>query len=146
MARLGKVISNLEKFSLPKVLVQVYRKEKIDEFVIDLNREKQLFEKGVGVDGQVVGYYSLVTSLIDPKKSFNTHYTFKDTGEFFRSFTARFTSDGAIELNANDIKEGQPLEDKYNTKLIGLTIESKIKLVEKLRPTLIEEIRRAVLI
>ena len=87
----------------------------------DLIRVDQLKNRGVDEDGEVIGYYSFVTSLINPKKKFNTHYTLEDTGELFRSLLMNVTAD-FIELDWNDEK----LLDQnwYDDKILGFTDEN----------------------
>ncbi len=53
--------------------------------MLDLIRFDQLFNKGVDGNDEVIGFYSFTTSLINPKKAFNTHYTLNDTGDLYRS-------------------------------------------------------------
>ena len=71
--------------------------------VFDLIRVDQLKNRGVDEDGEVIGYYSYVTSLINPKKKFNTHYTLEDSGELFRSLLMNVSMD-FIELDWDDEK------------------------------------------
>ena len=84
---LQKLVNNINKMSVNSLAQQVFKDKGIQEFIISLNRDGQLFLRGEGVNGEVVGYYSFVTSLINPKKKFNTPYNFKDTGEMFSSFS-----------------------------------------------------------
>ena len=52
--------------------------------IINWIQKDQLQAKGVDGNDVVIGYYSYVTSLINPKKRFNTPYTLNDTGDFFK--------------------------------------------------------------
>tara|TARA_B110000858_G_scaffold99137_1_gene113997 strand:+ start:120 stop:590 length:471 start_codon:yes stop_codon:yes gene_type:complete len=102
------------------------------KWVLDLVREDQLFDQGIDEDGDVIGYYSEFTEAINPEKVAGTHYTLKDTGEFFESFFLTIYPD-YFEINANPIKvnddgETENLFYKYTESIIGLTSESKDKL------------------
>lgn len=101
-------------------------------WVLDLVREDQLFDQGIDEDGDVIGYYSEFTEAINPEKVAGTHYTLKDTGEFFESFYLTIYPD-YFEINANPIKvnedgETENLFYKYTEAIMGLTSESKDKL------------------
>jgi len=111
------------------------------KYVLDLVREEQLRSKGVDGDNNVIGYYSLTTSLINPKKVFNTPYTLFDTGEFYRSF---WLVVGAqyIEINANGDKGNEDLFDKYGEQIIALTDESFEKLKEMVYKSYLKQLRK----
>jgi hypothetical protein len=101
-------------------------------WVLDLVREDQLFDQGIDEDGEVIGYYSEWTEMMNPDKVAGTHYTLKDTGEFFNSFHLRIYP-GYFEIDADPIKtndqgETENLFYKYTEAIIGLTNESKEKL------------------
>ena len=108
--------------------------------VLDLIREDQLKEKGIDGDGNVIGYYSYVTSLINPEKAFNTHYTFFDTGEFFRSMFVKVLSD-RIEINGDGNKGDENLFVKYGSEIIKLTDENTQILKEMVRESYIKYAR-----
>jgi len=116
-----------------KVLwVGIFNSGEFRKWVLDLVREDQLFDQGIDEDGDVIGYYSEFTEAINPEKIAGTHYTLKDSGEFFESFFLTIYPD-YFEINANPIKvnddgETENLFYKYTESIIGLTSESKDKL------------------
>ncbi|MBU3660998.1 MAG: hypothetical protein FGM14_14070 [Flavobacteriales bacterium] len=107
--------------------------------ILDWIRNDQLRENGIDEFGNVIGYYSSLTSQINPKKKFNTHYTLEDTGDFYKSMFIRVFYD-AITINANADK----MEDKewWSNSILGLTDENLSKFVDKLRDQYILYARR----
>lgn len=97
--------------------------------IIYFIQKDQLFDKGIDENNNVIGYYSIKTQEINPNKKVGEHYTFLDTGDFFKSMFIRVLKD-SFEVDANGIKENTDLFVKYGNEIIGLTIESKEKLVE----------------
>ena len=74
-------------------------------------QDDQLRPKGIDADGDVIGFYSLTTSFINPIKKFNTHYTLEDTGSFYRSMFIQVLSDRIrIDASSESYKEMQDQE------------------------------------
>lgn len=121
----------------------------LQEWILNLIREDQLFDKGIDESGEVIGYYSEYTSRINPSKKFNTHYTLKDTGEFFASFKLTiyptYFEIDANPMKTNDKGETESLFYKYGEGIIGLTEESKEKLCKEIIERYITELRRWIL-
>jgi len=106
--------------------------------ILDWIREDQLFERGIDSQGKIIGYYSMLTSRINPKKKFNTPYTLKDMGDLFRSmFVNVFLNE--IRIDADDEK----LKDKqwYSKNIIALTDENITKLQAKVRQSYIDQLK-----
>ena len=123
-----------------RIFVQFLRGKEVQNFIIDLNREDQLFEKGINSLGELVGRYSLTTEALSgplSDKKAGDPYNFKDTGEFFRSFTVIVSNKG-FRIRANtDKPEGE--EVVGSPEIIGLTNESLEKLAERFAPFLIQK-------
>lgn len=118
----------------------------LQEWILNLVREEQLFQKGVDEDGDIIGTYSEYTEMISPEKRAGTHYTLKDTGNFFATFNITIYPT-YFEIDANPIKindegETENLFYKYTESILGLTEESKEKLGQEIIKRYIEEIRR----
>jgi hypothetical protein len=106
--------------------------------ILDWIRYDQLFDKGIDSQGKIIGYYSMQTSRINPKKKFNTHYTMLDTGDLFRSmFVNVFLNE--IRIDGNDEK----LKDKqwYSKNIIALTDENITKLQAKVKQSYINQLK-----
>ena len=111
-------------------------------FMIELIRKDQLTDKGVDGDNDVIGYYSLTTSFIDPIKKFNTHYTLDDEGNFYKSIFIQVLRDRVFaDANSNSFKEMQD-QDWYNERILDWTDENIQKIKEEIKPKYIKAIRR----
>ena len=53
----------------------------------------RLYSKGTNELGEVIGVYKPSTERINPQKHAGSHYTLKDTGEFYASLYIGFLSD-----------------------------------------------------
>jgi hypothetical protein len=127
--------------------------ERVKEFIIHLVQYAQLYSRGIDENGQIIGTYSQLTEEINPEKIAGTPYTFKDTGEFFKSFTVRPLSEGFI-IDADDVKYGfvrsgdsivpkiTKLFDEYGERIIGLTDESMDELKKMMLIKFIENVKK----
>ena len=131
---LGDLMERTMHISQKEIWFYVFYDTKFKTEVLDFIRIDQLFEQGVNEDNEVIGTYSLRTQMeFNPEKVANTPYTLKDTGDFYRSFMLEVVPDGII-INADGIKDdGTDLLEKFTDKILGLTDESKIKLIEKVK-------------
>jgi hypothetical protein len=132
----------------------------IQELIIELNTEKQLYEKGIDATGKklsdIGGEYSPVTLEIAnrkgrPKRS-ATHIDLKDTGAFYESHRVEIKSlkQNYFEIIANPIKTKDKknivkgiivkvttsLYDDWGEDITGLTLESKEILANELKEVL----------
>lgn len=101
--------------------------------IIFLIQNDQLLKKGVDANDEVIGYYSQLTeSISNGRKRFNTHYTLKDTGEFFASMFVAVLKDSFI-IDADGQKGKDNLFEKYGDEIIGLTDENLQKVIERIK-------------
>jgi hypothetical protein len=145
---LSKIVNNISQMSVNSLAQKVFKESGISKFIINLNREGQLFAEGVGVDGKVVGVYSFASELLSqgisgkgfPKEA-GEPFNFYNTGEMYNSFSLKIESDGfVIKADTSDV------EDRLKGKqIIGLTNESKAELVEKIIPLLVKEVKKQIL-
>lgn len=96
--------------------------------ILDLIRQDQLFEKGIDSDGDIIGYYSEFTEMMNPEKRAGEPYTLKDTGAFYASMMI-YIYENYIEIDADPEKtnadgETENLFYKYGENIIGLTDEN----------------------
>ncbi len=129
---LGLKLKQYKMLNNAQLWTSIFLDQTFRTWVKDLVREDQLFDQGIDEDGDVIGYYSEWTEMMNPEKVAGTHYTLKDTGEFFESFYLTIYPD-YFEINANPIKvnedgETENLFYKYTEAIMGLTSESKDKL------------------
>lgn len=131
---LGDLMERTMHISQKEIWFYVFYDTKFKTEVLDFIRIDQLFEQGVNEDDEVIGTYSLRTQMeFNPEKVANTPYTLKDTGDFYRSFMLEVLPDGIV-INADGLKEdGTDLLERFTDKILGLTDDSKIKLIEKVK-------------
>jgi hypothetical protein len=117
-----------------------------------LNRQVQLYEQGVGVDGKKLrSPYARGASVYAP----NTEYlklekrqpidrvTLRDSGAFYQTFNVKKKGTDII-ISADTIKEGEDLEDKFG-KVVGLDEESKSVLREMSKPIVMQYVKSKIL-
>jgi len=131
---LGDLMERSKALSQREIWFYVFSDMKFKTKVLDFIRIDQLFEQGVNEDDQVIGRYSIVTETVyNPEKVAGSPYTLKDTGDFYKSFMMEVLPDGII-INADGIKDdGTDLLERFTDKILGLTDESKIKLIKELK-------------
>jgi hypothetical protein len=129
------------------LISQVFKDSKIARFVLNLNRENQLFAQGIGVDGEIIGTYTIFTQQLTDgiqgrgfPKNAGRPYNFYSTGEMYNSFSIRVENDGfVINADTSDLENSGIINSKKE--IIGLTNESKIELVKEILPILASKIR-----
>ena len=124
------VAMNFKRLDVHKITRQSLDSTQLQQDIISLNTEDQLYDKGVFADGSPTGKYAANT--IEGTKYYlgkkqkgqpYNHITFKDTGELYESI--RFNNKAKeFELVGNTVKDGVDLEDRYGNPLIGLTDDS----------------------
>ena len=131
---LGDLMERTMHISQKEIWFYVFYDNKFKTEVLNFIRIDQLFEQGVDEDDRVIGTYSIVTETqYNASKVAGTHYTLFDTGDFYRSFMLEVLPDGIV-INADGIKDdGTDLLERFTDKILGLTDESKIKLIEKVK-------------
>jgi hypothetical protein len=127
--KLGKLIPFLE-FQLFKIVFDV---PNVKQMIIEMNTQEQLFQKGV--DSKGVPLMDIGGDYADVTKGYKSrdnqpydHITLKDTGDFYRSWTVRILAD-TIFIEADTIKDGDDLRQRWGNDILGLTDESKQKLI-----------------
>lgn len=149
--RLTDLIENAKGLSYESTLFFVFSLDHIQLFAIELNTGGpnisgygQLFIEGVDSQGveleSIGGDYAPVTK--DLKRFEGLPFdriTLYQDGDFYRSF--EFIQKGdSFELEADTMKDGEDLQDRWGKDIIGLTDESINKLAEEVLPEIIEYI------
>ena len=135
-----KFLSDVESGRIPQSCFQLHEKE-----VVELNTEKQLFERGenaLGVSMKTYAPYKPVTIQIKMDKGQPTdRVTLRDTQAFHKSFFI-YPDNKAVWFKARD-KKSQKLYDKYG-EIFGLTVENQNYVAwELLYPMLMTELKLA---
>ena len=140
---LYSVINRTLELDINQILGSIFNNESdLNELIIDLNTQGQLFDKGIDSEGALLsdigGNYSDITIAMKRTEGlpFN-RVTLYDSGAFYDSFYVKYDGNGFI-IDANTIKEGIDLQDRWGTNIIGLTDESRGKLMFFLIPLIVE--------
>jgi len=142
-ASLYKLCDNAIKIDVSKIFIKVVDNEETRNFIIDLNRFSQLYEKGESSTGEVVGFYSFATEIItEGRKKAGDHYDFYDTGDVYKSFEVNIY-EKEFTISADTQKFNVDIQQKYLKRgnILGLSGESKDKLIVKKLPEIIIEVR-----
>jgi hypothetical protein len=149
---LSKLVSNIQSISINTLSQKVFKESGVSKLIINLNRENQLFLEGVGVDGNIVATYSFNTEQMSKgisgkgfPKNAGEPFNFYSTGEMYNSFSITFESDGfVINADTSDLINGNR-KISSDKQILGLTNESKIKLVQEILPFMAAEIKKQIL-
>lgn len=146
---LRDLLTKVIKLNPDKILKQALDGSELQEKIIDLNFESQLYEAGITADGKSLGSYSPVTIQIKQERGQRTdHITLRDTGDFYNS--AKFINKPKeFIIVADTLKideqtgETTDLVKEYGN-ILGLSKESKTVLKPEIRRDMLFFIRQAV--
>lgn len=118
-----------------------------DAYIVDMNAEEQLFERGVnrlGVEIMDYAPYSPVTIEIKEALGQPTNrVTLRDEGDFESSFFLE-VGDKQFEIKASDFKT-EDLIKKYGRQILGLTDENIAILIwQYIYPDLMDEAKKQI--
>lgn len=140
-SKLDKMLDRGERLNDLQAWYKTFRPE-VKNKILTWIQEDQLTNKGIGADGEVIGYYSYTTELItDGEKQEGDPYTLEDTGAFYQSMFVVVLTD-AIVTEADPVKGNDNLFEKYGQDIIGLTQGNIQKLQEILKNSYIEYIKK----
>ena len=96
------------------------------------------FQKGLDIDGNIIGRYSERTEQINPNKVQGTPFTLKDSGDFYRSMFVSVFAD-SIEVEGDVTK----FEDSkwYYDRLLGMTEETLVLFKQEMKEKYIKNVR-----
>jgi hypothetical protein len=135
--QLGAMLNRSRSVGPEYLWVKIFSDKELQEIILHYIRWDQLYAEGVDEDNEVIGTYSEFTEWINPTKTAGTPYTLYDTGDFYNSMIIRvFRKE--IEIDADAIKtdesgETTDLFNEYGIGIVGLTEQSKTKLIEELK-------------
>ena len=123
-------VSRLSQITTFKV---VFNTPEVKEMIIEMNTNDQLYKRGIDAKGtelsDIGGDYSFITKDIKSRKGdIYTHVTLKDTGDFYKSWRVTVMGE-VIFIEADTIKDGDDLRKRWGNDILGLTEESKGKLI-----------------
>ena len=143
--KLSDMVKHGKALSFESAFFSIFSDEEIQDEIIYLNTDEQLFTDGVNAEGvkltSIGGEYAFETVLNKQSEGLPyLHVTLYDTGEFYDSFKIVPQKDGVL-IEADTIKEGEDLQDRWGDEILGLNEAS----LESLRKTVAEELVRYVL-
>lgn len=142
--KLTDIIDNGRALDQNKALFFIISKEEYKDYIIELNTTEQLFAKGIDSKGvkleDIGGKYSEYTIFLKNIQNLPIdHITLYSTGDFYESFNVIVEKDG-FTIEANTIKGGDDLQDRWGNDILGLTDESINELVNVIIPKFIDYI------
>ncbi|WP_394749535.1 hypothetical protein [Spongiimicrobium salis] len=109
----------------------------LEQEIISLNQNKQLFEKGINKKGVRLEPYSPFTIALKKQKGeVFDRTTLLDTGDFYENFYV-YARDGKFGVFSSDAKTPL-LTKKYGKDIFGLTTDNEGKINDKVLQQLIE--------
>ncbi len=98
--------------------------EQVQDEIVRLNTQDQLFDKGIDSLNNSLGDYSPITVIIKRRKGQKTsNITLRDTGEFYESFDVTVQRDG-FTISADEMKDDTSLTEEFGIDILGLTDDS----------------------
>ena len=118
-----------------------------DAYIVDMNAEEQLFERGVNRLGvEIMDYAPYTPVTIEIKKALGqptNRVTLRDEGDFESSFFLE-VGDKQFEIKASDFKT-EELIKKYGRQILGLTDENIAILIwQYIYPDLMDEAKKQI--
>jgi len=155
MDALLRVLRKTKKLDPFQLVDNIIRSNNLLDYIIKLNTESQLFNRGISTDGmKIVPPYAKTTKSIKRRKGQpSTRVTLKDTGDMYKTWEVKL-SKLYITITANLIKKGKNkdgnnidinLEIKYGKNIVGLTDENLQKLINKIKREFKKEVLKQIL-
>ena len=144
--RVYRLLDNIIALDENQIINEILSDKGVQEFIIDLNTQGQLFEKGIDSLGVSLGDYAPTT--IEGTVNFEgkkekgqrfDHITLNDTGEFYRSFKI-VLSDKSFRIVADGQKDDVNLLDEFRD-ILGLTDENLQLVIDAIRKKIIPIIK-----
>lgn len=143
------LIKRFHKLDADKIMQATLKSStSLQQDILDLNRQDQLYDQGIAADGKFLGDYSAVTiegtSTFQGKKQKGQRYdhiTLNDTGAFYESFKLDIEAQQSI-ITADTQKPDVDLMTYGN--ILGLTPQSKQRMIDWIRPIFVQKFREAV--
>ena len=152
MWNLEVIARNALKLNETDALKVVTDNKSIQFNAIRLNRQIQLYEKGVGVDGKKMRsiyarfnnvYANKTIAYKREKKQPINRVTLRDSGKLYSTFKTKLVK-GELILMADTMKEGKDLQDSFG-QFVGLNSESKSELIVLAKPIVLQYVKSKIL-
>lgn len=149
MRALEALANRIKSITVLELLKHLSESKDFTDLIIELNTQKQLFNKGIDSTGKslesIGGFYSFETVNIKNEKGQPTdRVTLKDSGDFYNSFRVFLNNKGFV-ITADTIKDTDNLIDRWGADILGLTDESLSTLRDKAKQIIIPYVRKKIL-
>lgn len=151
--RLKEIALNALKLSEQQAFKNVTGNKSVQYEALRLNRQVQLYEQGVGVDGKTLrSIYARNGAVYAPNTEFYkrekgqpyNRVTLRDTGKFYNTFNVRVVANGDMFIDADTLKDGKDLQDQFG-QVLGLDEESKDVIRQMAKPIVIQYAKSKIL-
>jgi hypothetical protein len=152
MWNLEVIARNVKKLNEESAFQKVIRNPAIQVEAIRLNRDEQLYQRGVDIFGN--GFRSMYArgsnvyadytiAIKNEKNQPVNRVTLRDTGAMYRTFKTKIVGD-ELMLDMNTIKDGKDLQNTWGG-IVGLDEYSKEILIEKSKPIVLDYVKNTIL-
>ena len=143
---LGMALNRFNLITPEYIFRQVMSDKELQKYILDLIRIEQLLERGEDSGGDILGYYSEYTEMLNPEKIAGTPYTLKDTGAFYDSFLI-YIYKNYFEIDADPIKTDENGQEtnlffEFGENIIGLNEQNLEKTRDEIREKYRIELRK----
>lgn len=159
--RLDKLVKNVKSLDQEIIFLKIVNSQKVKQFIIDLNTFDQILTDGVNSKGETlpgykydyfeeITYTSFGGKTITKDKQRGAPYLLVDSNKMFQSFNIQVDGDGFVidaeTIKTDDLPDGGTSSFNYqDLDILGLTNESKNKLVQEILPMVRQEVRGVLL-
>ena len=145
--RLKEICERGKNINENDILHNVFENKNIQDKILSLQLNEQLYLKGVDINEESLGEYSDYTIFYKQNiaglignDTRADNITLKDTGQMYES--ARIINEkSAIIISMDTMKDGQDLQTRFG-QFVGLTQNSKDEIIEDIKEPIKEEIRK----
>lgn len=156
--RLMQIANNVKKLDQELIFLKIVTQRDVQEFIIDLNAFDQIFKNSINSKGEKLPGYkydydeSITLTSNDGRSATRTKergesFSLVDSGLMLQSFEV-VVDGGSFSITADTIKtdEGTFRKTDYeNLDILGLTDESKNKLIQEILPMVRRQVRADIL-
>jgi len=145
---LRNVLNSILSLDVDDLALEIAKQDSLQDLVIELNTEKQLYDKGEDSTGRTLesigGAYTPFTVSIKKAKGQPTdRVTLLDTGEFYASFTIK-PFKGGFTIDADPNKDDTNLFEEWGDDVVGLNDENLQIVINFFRDAILEKINRRI--
>ena len=148
MSNVRNILNNIIRLDETDILVSVLKEQRVEDFIVFLNTEKQL-RLGLDSEGKLITpdyapTYGAFKERFPGRQAPPGTPDLRLTGAFYKSFVVQVLDSGDFIIDSNPLKDGFNLMDKYGTDLEGLTKENLEILTDFIALLYVEETKKRI--